>query len=489
MPEDSDQDKTGPDTASDQASTPDDQDNPEVTTAPTSEAAAGGLAIPDTAAAPILGDLPTIPAASELAAMMQLANIFAAADLVPKALQNKPNDVLLVLMTARDLGLSLTTAIRECHPIDGKVTASPKLRTAIVRSRGLGRIWPDPENDEMEATWYAVRADDPQIIYKSTYKWHFAQRGKRPMVGPLCQPDNHHIETLTGKNNSKYQGCRCKENYVTNPERMMSWRALGALVDDAFSEVGTGIYSPEEFGATVDEAGRVILDVEEVGVPEGMNAPQTERGRRRRQEEAAAAAAPSPPDDQALQDLRDRIAALPLAAQAALRARWVAPRSEGASESLLPTIEGKPATVLLNERTIKTAAALVKSFERDVEHGQYGDTPEPEPDARPADAMADLSAAVAESPGAAAEPEPEIEQPDPDAAYDEPDEGPDPAAPPAPTSWEEVIEAVRDLPLQEVMTELNARKLAAAGPPAELRSTLAYDIGIGAGLPEPEAKT
>lgn len=313
--------------------------------------------------APILGDLSVVPAQHELQAMFQLANVFAASSLVPKDLRQSPNNCLLVMMTARELGLSFTVAFRECHVIDGKVTTSPKLRKAIVHSRGLGKIWPDPDNDEHSATWYARRADDPEVLYASTFTWKDAQRpdGRNRLVGKNCTPDEHR-PNRDGK-------CGCKDNWRNYPQRQLAWRAQGYLLDDAFPEVGTGLYDADELGAVTDQDGRPVIDVGEVGVPEGMQAP---RGQRRAQQPQG----PTPADSDELAELVDRIKALPASALDALKERWAQPRSaESGGGPMLPVdSDGKPAARLLTASSIKAARALVGSFEKDVAAGRYQDS-------------------------------------------------------------------------------------------------------------------
>jgi hypothetical protein len=286
-------------------------------------------------AAPVLGDLATVPADSEMRTMFQLANVFAASQLVPKPLRNKPNDCLLVMMTARDLGLSMTVAFRECHVVDGRVTTSPKLKLAIVRARGLGKVWPDPGNNGRQATWHAIRCDAPDVTYTSTFTLEQAKAAG-----------------LTGK-----------DNWKSYPQRMLSWRALGYLLDDAFGEVGTGLYDADELGAVTDENGRPIIDVTEVPVPEGMAAP---RGRQ---------LAPIPASSDQLHELRERIKALPEQARVVLAERWAQPRSpEAGGGPLLPVdAEGRPITGALDDRSIRTAFNLVAAIEREVERGKHAD--------------------------------------------------------------------------------------------------------------------
>mgnify|MGYP000001591370 CR=1 FL=1 len=106
---------------------------------------------------------------------------------------------------------TLTTAMRECHVIEGKVTISPKAKLAMVRQQGLGRIWPDPGNDGESATWYAERDDLPGVRHSYTFTKAMATAAK----------------LLPGKDKSAWS---------TYPERMLSWRACGYLLDDVFSE-------------------------------------------------------------------------------------------------------------------------------------------------------------------------------------------------------------------------------------------------------------
>jgi hypothetical protein len=282
--------------------------------------------LPAVPVAPLLGDVPTVPAVGELQTLAQLARTFAMADLVPSALRDKPADCLLVLMTARDLGLSCTVAFREMHVIEGKVTCSPKLRKAIVAQRGLGRVWPAPVNDAESATWYAIRADMPDVTWTSTFTMDDARIVPAKERGSNITLDR-------------------KSNWKAYPKRMLSWRALGYLLDDAFSEVGTGLYSPDEMGAITDEDGQPVLDVTGVEALDGMANHQQQRQAQR------AEAAATPADPEALWALQERMNALPPAVRSQLRDAWKAEESR---------VRGVPAR-LLPDRLLRTARAMVNA--------------------------------------------------------------------------------------------------------------------------------
>lgn len=251
-----------------------------------------------------IADLPVIPEHTEMNALASMATTLAYADAVPKALKRKPNDVFLVLLTARDTGVALTTAMREFHVIDGTVTLSPKVKLAMVRQAGIGRMWPAPANDANGATWYAVRSDQPDHQVESTFTWEDAQLAG--LVDSRCEPKKHWKPESGGRQAN--QTCMCKDNWKRYPQRMVSWRALGYLLDDVFPEVATGIYSPDELGAVTNEQGEPI----DVAGAEGLPGMKGKRGQ----------ADDPPASDEDRAAIADRIQALPDEARAQLVEWW-----------------------------------------------------------------------------------------------------------------------------------------------------------------------
>lgn len=270
----------------DEPTTPEPADQPAPEPAPIDPEPTTAIAVPE----PIRpDDLPLMPGHQEARDLASLAGTLAAADCLPSALRRKPNDVFMVLLTGRDLGLRPSVAIRSLHVIDGQVTVPPKVKLALVRERGLGRVWPDPDNGPESATWYAVRADQPDDLFAS-----------KVTIQEANQIRLSASKMLTDKDNWK--------NY---PARMLSWRALGYVLDDAFSEVGTGLYSPDEIGAVTDEDGEPLM-IGDVEVLPGM------RGGRAR---------PSAEDptmaEAEIAAIQRRINRLPDGAKPVLRAKWM----------------------------------------------------------------------------------------------------------------------------------------------------------------------
>jgi ribosomal protein L37AE/L43A len=85
-------------------------------------------------------EMPEIPGKTEFMALAMMARTLAGSGIIPSALRGKPADVLVVLLTARDLQIPATTALSQIHVIDGKPTLSPKLLSARVQRMGMGRI-------------------------------------------------------------------------------------------------------------------------------------------------------------------------------------------------------------------------------------------------------------------------------------------------------------------------------------------------------------
>lgn len=293
---------------------------------PDDDRAPAGELVP-LADAGVLEERPLIPGHDELTVLAQLAVTFAQAGLVPKPLQQKPADVMLVLMTGRGLGIDPMVALRECHPIDGRVTVSPKLKLAIVRQRGLGRVWPDVDNDSEHARWFAERADDPGTVYAGSFTMDDAKRA----------------------------GLTNKDNWKKYPAQMLQWRALGYLIDQAFGEVGTGLYSADELGAVTDDEGHAVIDVTEVAPLPGIEP---------KEKPPASNANDIAPEDER-EAIRERIGRLPPPAVHVLSEAWAKQGPDGT-----PTLW--PLKVLPN-RQVKSAHALIDAIEKRAEKGEWGE--------------------------------------------------------------------------------------------------------------------
>jgi hypothetical protein len=170
---------------------------------------------------------------------------------------------------------------------------------------------------------------------------------------------------------------------------MLSWRAVGYLLDDLFPEVGTGLYSPDELGAVTDGDGEPI----EVRAVEPLPGMRGARGAARNAE------APEAADADTLAALRARldVAKAHADADADLRAWW--------AERELPPVARLSAA---HARTVAAKLAQVEqrySLTVPTPESAQSDTDEqtrPHDDDTPADAPAAQESRLADGEGVAA---------------------------------------------------------------------------------------
>lgn len=323
-----------------------------------------------------------VPAREELRGLTEMAVTLAIADNVPKALRGKPAAILAVLLTGRELEIPPMTALRNLHVIDGQVTVNPKIRAAMVRRQGLGKLWPhqgprdvpcplierpthaagcdvcndtgkvrqlcecgrdDPDNDAEVCTWHAKRADDPRIIYSSTYTMTMA----RAVTNYVKEGKTHYLAD--------------KDNWKNYPERMLSWRSLGYLLDDAFPEIGTGLYTPDEIGAITDEDGLPVIDVD--STESLTSSVKTARGGG---SSAPREDPPASPDT--IAEFQRRIEAIKSyeGASNQLLGLWNGYRGEGKDRA-----EPLPKVKDLLYRHCPTATGLIAMIERRIQKGEF----------------------------------------------------------------------------------------------------------------------
>ena len=168
--------------------------------------------------------LGTYPAQSEWESLCQMAAVLAGSALVPSALRKKPQDILLVLLTGRDLGIATTTALQQCHVIDGKITVAPKLRLSMLNHAGTGAIRP-------------------------------VQRTATECIIVVERPIGTVVEEMSISMDDVPASLVKKQNWKEYPQRMLWWRLAGWALDDHFPELGLGLYSPDELGSITDSDG------------------------------------------------------------------------------------------------------------------------------------------------------------------------------------------------------------------------------------------
>lgn len=155
---------------------------------------------------------------------MQLAQTLAKSGLIPKALFNKPGDVLVILLTGRELGLGPMQSLRGINVIDGKAVLSADLMVGLcVARRDVCEWFRFVESDAKHAKCATKRAGAPE---PQELTWTLEQARAAGLTG--------------------------KQNWAKYPEAMLRARCASALVRAVYPDLMAGSYDPDEMGR--DEA-------------------------------------------------------------------------------------------------------------------------------------------------------------------------------------------------------------------------------------------
>jgi len=167
-----------------------------------------------------------------------LSRTLAPSRLLPEALQKSPADVMLILMTGAELGLTPMASIRGIHVIKGKPTLSAELMAAVVRG--------SPNCERLECIETSG----------TTATWESKRKGAlKPMRITFTLDD------------AKAAGLLAKDVWRQYPAAMLRARALKALLTVDWQDEILGLTTPEEVESydaqpppIVAQRARLVLD-------------------------------------------------------------------------------------------------------------------------------------------------------------------------------------------------------------------------------------
>lgn len=149
---------------------------------------------------------------------LKLSERLSTSGLIPVALRNKPADVLVILMTGRELGLAPMQALRSINVIQGKAAMSADLMQALaVSRRDVCEYFQMIESTAQVATYETRRRGNPSPT-RMSYTMEEAQAA----------------------------GLASNDNYRKNPAAMLRARCKSALCKAEYPDLLAGVYDPEE---------------------------------------------------------------------------------------------------------------------------------------------------------------------------------------------------------------------------------------------------
>lgn len=212
-------------------------------------------------------------------AMKRQAVVLSKTELIPKALQGKPESIMLIGLWGWEHNVPLATAVQEVHVIENRPSPSAQLRLALIRRGGHEARF--VETDSTKAVLRARRREyrrDPDGWVTVTYTIADARRAglldrwvedwqatgsegrKRKLTWTIG--DDEKDRDLTDAPEwvhkaLKVGDIRSKDNWQKYPADMLRARAAAVMARTEFSDVMAALdiadYTPEEMGVDVGQ--------------------------------------------------------------------------------------------------------------------------------------------------------------------------------------------------------------------------------------------
>lgn len=179
---------------------------------------------------------------ASLADALELCDVIAQTDLVPRALQGRPANILLVWMMGEEIGLSLAQAVREIYcPPGGMPQMRGRLLLARLRDARHDYWWEDGgEGAGAYCEFTLIRSDT-----KREYKARFSV-ADAIAAGLVTQKENGQIVALSREGRPL--------PWMSYRQDMLFWRAVARAVNRAAPEVAMGFDVMEAPAPLPDDA-------------------------------------------------------------------------------------------------------------------------------------------------------------------------------------------------------------------------------------------
>jgi hypothetical protein len=173
-----------------------------------------------------------------VAEMMQLAEILAKSELLPKALRGKVADVAMTIMAGQEMGFGPGASLRNINVIEGKPVLSASGKVALVRASGKCKYF-DCIEDTLERVTYETLRIGATKPNRSTWT----------------------------KQRVKDAGLNTKDNHRLFPQQMLHARAKSELCENTYEDVLSGVMTFEEIGDWTPPPAGDVQDAEFTEAP------------------------------------------------------------------------------------------------------------------------------------------------------------------------------------------------------------------------------
>jgi hypothetical protein len=168
-------------------------------------------------------------APATLTEAIQFSDMLASSSMVPKAYQNKPQDILVCVQWGYEMGLAPMQALQNIAVINGKPSVYGDAMMALVQA--------SPVCEDIEEFFEGEGTTNPVAVCVAKRK------GRKPVTAKFSVED------------AKRAGLWGKQGpWQAYPKRMMQMRARGFALRDAFPDVLKGLITAEEAQDYPDEA-------------------------------------------------------------------------------------------------------------------------------------------------------------------------------------------------------------------------------------------
>lgn len=187
------------------------------------------------------------------ARMLALGQVLAKSQLVPL---KKAEDVVVALMTGKELGLPFITSVSQIYPINGRPTLGVHIQKAILLKNGI--LIEKVEDAEPLYEFVEIINEKPSILFigtlkeqpKDSRKKHIDTRTKYKFTRQLKQPDGSYKDMIAYGSFSLKEAAEAeltaKDVWVKYWRRMLDARAFTNGAREIADDLLLGIMTPNE---------------------------------------------------------------------------------------------------------------------------------------------------------------------------------------------------------------------------------------------------